>query len=118
MNRSNRILIAACILSAIFVESPSAKAGWTGAMNGLGIGWASVNVTSSSDNSNSVACPTTSAPSASMKPTTGYIAGAPLPQGASSGTIAQVKGAAGYKWTAKTVGSNGDKTDNSNLDKR
>lgn len=119
MNQSHRLSIAACILAGIFVfETPTAKAGWTGSMNGLGIGWASVNVTSSSLTSNTVACPTTNFPSASMTNATGFIAGGPLPDGASKATIAQIKGGSAYKWTAKTLGSNGDKTDNANLDKR
>jgi hypothetical protein len=111
--------IAAVVALACLVQS--AKAGWTGSMNGLGNGWASVNVTASNVitgilTSNLVNCPSNHAPSASMVATIGYIAGGPLPDGASAGTVALIKGTNGYKWTAKTTGANNDKTDNAKLD--
>src|SRR5205085_1413393 len=105
------IVLFACL-------SQTAKGGWTGSMNGVGFGWASVNVTSSTLITNLVKCPSTNLPSAAMTNTDGYIAGGPLPGGASAATVALIKGTNGYKWKATTLGSNGDKTDNSTLDKR
>ncbi|MDD5141076.1 MAG: HYR domain-containing protein [Verrucomicrobiales bacterium] len=56
-------------------------------------------------------------PSAAMTNTATYFAGAPLPKGSSSATVARIKGGSGYVWKASTLGSNGDKTDNAALDK-
>jgi hypothetical protein len=113
-----RFVVAWRITAAVMLASlsQSAKAGWTGSMNGVGLGWASVNVTSSSLNSNLVKTLTMTFPSASMTNTPGFFAGGPLPDGASAATIAQIKGTNGYKWKATTLGSNGDKTDNVKLD--
>ncbi|HUK82254.1 MAG TPA: hypothetical protein VLZ12_06435 [Verrucomicrobiae bacterium] len=93
----------------------SAWAGWTGSMNGTGYGKASVNVTSSTIKTNIVSTPTTSLPSASITNATGYKYGGPLPSGASRLTFAGIKGQAGYVWKNTTTASNGDKTDNSEL---
>jgi len=111
--------IAFCTLAVLifFFSNQSVKAGWTGVMNGTGFGWASVNVTSSTLNSNSVKTANIASPSAAMTTTSGYVAGAPLPAGSSKATVARIKGSAGYIWKADTTGSNGDKTDNSDLDK-
>jgi hypothetical protein len=87
-------------------------------MNGVGYGIASVNVTSVSLVSNKVTTPTMTNPSAAMTNTPTYFAGAPLPKGSSTATVARIKGSAGYVWKANTVGSNGDKTDNDALEKR
>src|SRR5437868_6803381 len=103
-------------MAALFCLGETAHAGWTGSMNGVGLGCASVNVTSSSLNSNLVKSPTMIFPSASMTNADGFFAGGPLPNGASAATIAQIKGTNGYKWKATTLGSNGDKTDNAKLD--
>src|SRR3954471_16425614 len=81
---------------ALACLTQTAEAGWTGSMNGVGLGWASVNVTSSSLNSNLVKTLTMTFPSASMTNTPGFFAGGPLPDGASAATIAQIKGTNAY----------------------
>jgi hypothetical protein len=95
--------------------SPSARAGWTGSMNGVGFGKAVINVTSSTRNSNSVATATMNNPSAAMTNTPGYVYGGPLPKGASPLTVARIKGMSGYVWQATTTSTNGDSTDQSEL---
>src|SRR5260370_25085697 len=76
-----------------------AFAGWTGQMNGVGYGKASVNVTSSTANSNTVGTLNMQSPSAAMTNTPTYFAGGPLPSGASLATISRIKGLPGYVWT-------------------
>jgi len=92
-----------------------AWAGWTGSMNGAGFGKASANVTSSTAKSNAANSAVMTKPSAAIKPTSGYSAGASLPSGASALTFSRIKGQPGYVWQASTLASNGDKTDNSEL---
>jgi hypothetical protein len=106
----------AMIAGLILTQGQPARAGWTGSMNGTGYGFASVNVTSSTLSSNKVSSPNMTNPSAAMTNTATYFAGGPLPSGASPSTIARIKGAANYVWKATTLGSNGDKTDNSELE--
>jgi hypothetical protein len=53
-----------------------------------------------------------------MITTAGYVFGGDLPRRASPATTAKVKGSAGYVWQATTVGSNGDSTDNAELEGR
>jgi len=105
------------VAGVIVCLTHTAKAGWTGVMNGTGLGWASVNVTASTGQTNALRTPNMTGPSAAMTNTPTYFSGAPLPAGASPATIARIKGSAGYVWKASTVGSNGDKTDNAALDK-
>jgi len=93
-------------------------AGWTGQMNGTGYGKASVNVTSSTAKSNTVGTANMQSPGAAMTNTTTYFAGGPLPSGASTATVARIKGSAGYVWKANTLATNGDKTDNSEIESR
>src|SRR6266404_4979688 len=95
-----------------------ALAGWTGQMNGTGYGKASVNVTSSTAKSNTVGTANMQSPSAAMTNTATYFAGGPLPSGASTATVARIKGSAGYVWKANTLAANGDKTDNSEIESR
>jgi hypothetical protein len=111
------IVRRAVLIGAIICHGLTARAGWSGAMNGTGFGWASVNVTSSTLKTNSVKTVNMTNPSAAMTNTTGYSVGAPLPAGSSPATVARIKGSAGYVWSANTAGSNGDKTDNSSVDK-
>src|SRR5580658_392173 len=103
---SSQSMMALCVIIGIILyHSQIAKAGWSGAMNGTGYGWASVNVVSKTLHSNTVQSANMIAPSAAMKTTAGYSVGAPLPAGSSAATVARIKGAAGYIWTADTVGS-------------
>ena len=111
------IVWRAVLIGAIICHGLTARAGWSGAMNGTGFGWASVNVTSSTQKTNSVKTVNMTNPSAAMTNTPGYVVGAPLPVGSSPATVARIKGSAGYVWSANTAGSNGDKTDNSSVDK-
>ncbi len=94
------------------------QAGWSGVMNGVGFGWASVNVTTAGGTAKSLTSTNVSGPGAAMTTTTGYTVTGPLPQGASTNTVARIKGSAGYVWRATTIGSNGDKTDNVELESR
>jgi hypothetical protein len=106
-----------CLLVALTLAvSPSARAGWSGVMNATGTGWASVNVASSTHKTNQVRTITMLNPSAAMIKTNGYAYGTNLPAGASPATVARIKGAAGYVWTSKTLGSNGDSTDDGPID--
>ena len=105
----------ALVLGIILSHGPVALAGWTGSMNGTGFGKAIVNVTSSTIKTNQVVTPNVQGPSAAMKPTTGYTYGGALPSGASSATLARIKGLPGYIWQPTTTAANGDKTDNSEL---
>lgn len=105
-------------LSAFFLGVESSHAGWSGAMNGLGYGSTSVNVTSSTLAAAKVGSTATNGPTASMVPAAGYTFCAPLPDGASANTVARVKGGPGYVWQASTIGSNGDKTDNLEIEQR
>lgn len=87
-----------------------ALGGWTGSINGAGFGKAAVNVTSSTSTpgsikSNYVATANMSSPSAAITNTPGYAYGGPLPDGASSNTIARIKGLPGLIWQAKTTAS-------------
>jgi hypothetical protein len=50
-----------------------------------------------------------------MTNTPGFVAGGPLPSGASTKTLARILGQPGYVWKSTTTASNGDKTDNSEL---
>jgi len=53
-------------------QGQQARAGWSGLMNGAGIGWASVNVKSSTLQSNRLTTlNNTASPSAAMAPTSG-----------------------------------------------
>ena len=95
-----------------------AHAGWSGVMNGVGFGWAAVNVTSASGVAKSITSPNVTGPGAAMTTATGYTVSTTLPDGASTNTVARIKGSAGYIWQAKSAGSNGDKTDNLELESR
>ena len=105
----------AIIAGMIISPGQLALAGWTGSMNGTGLGKASVNVTSSTGKSNAVATAVMTNPSAAMIKTAGYVAGGPLPTGSSKTTVARILGQPGYIWKSTTTASGGDKTDNSEL---
>ena len=94
-------------------------AGYTGFINGAGIGWASVNVRSSTLQTNRVTTVNNLvSPSAAMSPTSGYKTNAPLPAGASTNTYARVRGLVGGQWSATLQSINGDGTDNAELQNR
>jgi len=112
----NKIGISTAILVGLgLATAPVAYPGWTGSMNGSGYGKASVNVTSSTLRTNIVTSAVMVSPSAAMIPTAGYSAGGPLPEGASSATVARILGQPGYVWRNNTTASNGDKADNDTL---
>src|SRR5258706_662016 len=113
---SNFVLVA-CV-AAITAHSKNVQGGWTGAMNGTGYGWAGVNVVSSVLTTNTLRTLNMTGPSAAMAPTTGYYTNRILPLGASPNTLARIKGSSGYVWQASTSASNGDKTDNPELESR
>lgn len=96
----------------------SAQAGWTGAMNGTGFGWAGVNVASGMGIYGFAQTDRIDLPSAAMAPAIGYQKSSQLPLGASPYTLARVKGEGGYVWRASTSSYNGDSTDNAEIDRR
>src|SRR5258706_12598165 len=104
----------AIIIGVVISQCHLALAGWTGLINGKGIGWASVNVKSSTLETGRVTTRTnTTYPSAAMAPTTGYLTNAPLPGGSATNTYARIKGLYGGGWSASTTATNtGDGTDN------
>jgi len=114
-------MAGAIAIGAMIGQEQLAVAGWTGAMNGSGFGQASVNVRAFETSLAKKRTATTTnmvSPSASIAPTTGYATNAPLPVDASPATVARVKGLPGYIWQAETVGSDGDSTDNEELESR
>jgi hypothetical protein len=106
------------VLGLGIFQSQTARAGWTGLINGAGFGWASVNVRSSTSVSNKVATPSVSGPSASIAPTAGYTYVTNSPSGASANTYSRIKGLAGGIWQAKTAAAVGDGADNPELEAR
>src|SRR3954471_15964825 len=88
--------ISAVTALLVISQAQPAKAGWTGRINGLGKGWAAVNVRSSTLQSNYVSTVTnTPSPSSVIPPTAGYLTNAPLPLNAATNTYARIKGLAG-----------------------
>ena len=109
----------AILIGLLIGQNQSVFAGWTGLINGLGIGWASVNVRSSTLVTNRVTTVNNLAsPSAAMAPTTGYKTNAPLPAGASTNTYSRIKGLSGGIWQAASKAAIGDGTDNAELQNR
>lgn len=112
-------MACAVVAALALTGNQSAFAGWTGLINGLGVGWASVNVRSSSLVTNRVTTVNNLAsPSAAMAPTTGYKTNAPLPNGASTTTYSRIKGLSGGVWQAASKAAVGDGTDNPELQNR
>lgn len=123
MNTAKKFTSLDIVTAAFMVAccAQPAQAGWTGAMNGIGYGQASVNVRAFdtlASKTRFIATTNMLAPSAAITITAGYVFGAPLPQDASPATVAKVKGLPGYIWQATTVGSDGDSTDNIELENR
>jgi hypothetical protein len=122
MNESSRGYVKAgcAVLVALAIgQNQSVFAGWTGLINGLGVGWASVNVRSSTLVTNRVTTVNNLAsPSAAMAPTTGYKTNAPLPSGSSTNTYSRIKGLSGGIWQAASKAAIGDGTDNAELQQR
>jgi len=94
------------------------QAGWTGLMNGAGVGWASVNVRSSLMETSKVMSPYVLSPNASIAPGRGYIYTTNLPDSASLATYSRVKGFSGGIWQTQTAAGDGDGTDNLELEAR
>ena len=105
------------ILGLITTPQRTVQAGWTGAMNGVGYGWADANVTSFRLQTSSADDAPTTSPSASIPPVP-YKANAPLPDKASLSTEVRILGMPGYIWQASTFGANGDTTDNADIEGR
>jgi hypothetical protein len=122
MKKPGRCFVkVACTVLLVFAisQNQSAFAGWTGLINGLGIGWASVNVRSSTLQTNRVTTINNLvSPSAAMAPATGYKTNAPLPSGASPTTYSRIKGLSGGIWQAASKAAVGDGTDNAELQSR
>ena len=116
-----RLVKTACTILLAFAISQNqfAFAGWTGLINGLGVGWASVNVRSSTLQTNRVTTINNlTGPSAAMAPATGYKTNAPLPSGTSTNTYSRIKGLSGGVWQATSQAAVGDGTDNAELQNR
>ncbi len=111
-------ITAAIAMGVALAQAQLAMAGWTGAMNGIGYGQASVNVSEPTGGSRTVNTTNMQDPSVAMTNTPTYVFGGALPKRASLATTAKVKGFSGYVWQATTVGSNGDSTDNVELESR
>ena len=101
-------------------QCQQAQAGWSGIMNGAGLGWASVNVRSSTHQSNRVVTlVNTASPSAAMAPTSGYKTNSPLPSGSATNTYARIRGLPGGIWQAALNSANSaDGTDNPELESK
>ena len=94
------------------------QAGYTGVINGAGVGWASVNVRSVTDNTNRVTSPGVTNPSVTMSRYPGYTYTTNNPAGASGSTYSRLKGLVGGVWQATTFAAAGDGTDNRELETR
>jgi hypothetical protein len=121
MKKSKLITSCAVLAGLSFSQSQVALAGWSGQMNGIGIGRTTANVTSASG-APSTATSITSAPGQSLSAAvkqipqpTGYSAFNPLPTGANGATSALIKGLPGYIWQASTYAIGGDRTDNETI---
>lgn len=112
--------VGVIVLAGLLVsQNQSAFAGWTGLINGVGVGWASVNVRSSKLTTNRVTTLNNlPLPSAAMAPASGYKTNAPLPTGASTTTYSRIKGLSGGIWQATSKAAVGDGTDNPELQNR
>src|SRR5262245_50667097 len=94
-----------CVIVAGFVIGycQVTHSGWTGLINGVGKGWASADVRSSTLKTNRVTTFTNTAlPSASvaLAKTAGYITNGILPTGSATNTFSRIKGLAGGIWQA------------------
>src|SRR2546425_8545491 len=94
----------AVVAGLVISQWQTVMAGWTGIMNGVGYGWASVNVVSSTGKEGSISTLDKNTPAASMP--TNIVNGtvdssylnSKLPNGSSIGTVSRVKGSSGYVW--------------------
>lgn len=116
----NFVKVACVFIAAVcLTQSQRVFAGWSGLINGVGSGWASVNVRSSKLTTNRVTTVNNLLyPSAAMSPTSGYKTNAPLPSGASTNTYARIRGLSGGIWQAAANAAIGDGTDNAELQNR
>lgn len=108
----------AVILGVMMSQCPRAWAGWTGTVNGSGVGWAQSWVTSVTTNRAVAQTATnvpTKNPSAAISPAAGYIATNNLPKGASTSTYSKTLTGTGYQLQNATVAAGGDKTDDTLL---
>ena len=111
--------IGYAVVTGMFISQVQvAKAGWTGLINGAGIGYASVNVKSFKGITNVVTPNNLQFPSAAVSPATGYTYSGALPRDASPNTYSRIKGQAGGIWQAATYASVGDSTDDPELEQR
>ncbi|HTL17138.1 MAG TPA: PxKF domain-containing protein [Patescibacteria group bacterium] len=120
IGRIQTLRFSLATIAAVWIcQAPTAKAGWTGLINGAGVGWGSVNVRSVTLNTNKITTPNNiSFPSTSIKPFSGYTYTGVLPSGASTNTYAKLKGLSGGIWSASSFAAAGDGTDNPELENR
>ena len=120
-NSNGRFVKAGCaiLVGLVISQNQPAFGGWTGLINGLGVGWASANVRSATLQTNKVATVNNvTSPSATMPPTNGYMTNGPSPSGASSTTYSRIRGLSGGVWSAASKAAVGDGTDNPELQNR
>ena len=111
-------LACATVAGVAVFQVYNLQAGWTGLINGAGVGWSSVNVRSVTMETNRATTPSIANPSASISPGRGYVYGTNLPSGASLATYSRIKGFAGGIWQAMTYAVTGDGADNLELESR
>jgi hypothetical protein len=108
-----------CVVLMLASQTDSVRAGWAGLVNGKNIGWASVNVRSSTLNTNNLITLTNmSLPSAAMFPVTGYRTNSTVPSGTASTTYARLKSYLGGVWQGTGNAAVGDGVDNPELQQR
>src|SRR6266568_2321476 len=109
----------AVVVGMVINHCQIALAGWTGYINGVGFGWASANVRSSTFHSTKVTTPSFTGPNATIPLTNGYTYFTNSPSGASTNTYSRIRGLAGAVWTNTACAAVvGDGTDNPELEKR
>src|SRR3569832_1393085 len=112
------------ILAAGWVcHTDTAKAGWTGLINGAGVGWGSVNLrhtntTTGVTTTSKVTTPNNIVPSDSIKQFSGWTYFTNSPTGASLSSYVQQKARSGGVWTNWTSVAANDGSDNPELENR
>jgi hypothetical protein len=120
--RKNQLITGCAVFAGLSLgQSRVVLAGWSGQMNGLGVGHATANVTSvalvpaAANDSTTVSGQILGAAVQQTAAPAGF-AFANLPGGSSASTTSTIQGFANYRWQATTYAFGGDKTDNEIID--
>ncbi|HEX5221518.1 MAG TPA: HYR domain-containing protein [Verrucomicrobiae bacterium] len=106
--------LACALFAGIAVgQVQNVQAGASGVINGVGSGWAAVNMRSVTSNTNSVRTPSRSLPSASIAPAAGYTYTTNSPSGASTNSYARTKATSLGGWQTRLFAAVGDGVDGS-----